>query len=83
MLGLFARLLLPDDVMYDVIQTVPAWLAPGRRRRAGSGSRARNSLHPWLNFYVQDGHPYVAEPGGVVQPLAESAPPFTLRQTTD
>ncbi|GAA1405596.1 hypothetical protein [Catellatospora coxensis] len=46
-------------------------------------AREELSLHPWLNFYVQDGHPYVAEPGGVVQPLAESAPPFTLRQTTD
>jgi hypothetical protein len=41
------------------------------------------SLHPWLNFYVQDGRAYAAEPGGGVEPLDESGPPFTLSRTSD
>jgi hypothetical protein len=41
------------------------------------------SLHPWLNFYVQDGHAYAAEPAGDINALDQSAPPFTLNYTSD
>jgi len=38
-----------------------------------------------LRFHleVQDGHAYIAEPGGSVAPLDDGAPPFTLSHTSD
>ncbi|MEU8006286.1 hypothetical protein AB0B66_34450 [Catellatospora sp. NPDC049111] len=83
-LGLFVRLMVRDDELYDVIQTVPAWLAPRSATQGWIGfAREEQSLHPWLNLYVQDGHAYAAHPGGIAHPLAESAPPFRLSETTD
>lgn len=83
-LGLFVRTFVLDDIMYELVQVVPAWLAPWSLTQGWIGqARDELSLHPWLNFYVQDGHAYAAEPGGNVETLDESTPPFTLSQTSD
>ena len=83
-LGLFVRTLVLDDAMYELISVVPAWLARWSLTQGWIGqAREELSLHPWLNFYAQDGHAYAAEPGGSVEPLDETAPPFTLHQTTE
>jgi hypothetical protein len=72
-----------DDVMYELMQVVPAWLARCSLTQGWIGqAREELALHPWLNFYVQDGHAYVAEPGGSVEPVDGSAPAFTLSQTS-
>ncbi|WP_433043122.1 hypothetical protein [Dactylosporangium sp. CS-033363] len=83
-LGLFVRTLVLDDVMYELISVVPAWLARRSLTQGWIGqAREELSLHPWLNFYVQDGRAYAAEPGGSIEPLDDTAPPFTLTQTSD
>lgn len=83
-LGLFVRTFVLDDIMYSLVLTVPPWLARWSATQGWIGqAREELSLHPWLNFYVQDGHAYVAEPGGSMQPLNETSPPFTLTQTSD
>ncbi|MDP9792886.1 hypothetical protein J2S43_001398 [Catenuloplanes nepalensis] len=81
--GLFVRAFVVDDAMYELISVVPAWLARWSLTQGWIGqAREELSLHPWLNLYVQNGHAYAAEPGGSVEPLDETAPPFTLRQTS-
>jgi hypothetical protein len=83
-LSLFVRTFVLDDAMYELTQAVPAWLAKGSLTQGWIGYvREELALHPWLNFYVQDGHAYAAEPGSSVKPLDESAPPFTPTQTSD
>jgi hypothetical protein len=83
-LGLYARTFVLDDAMYHLMSVVPAWLARWSLTQGWIGqAREELSLHPWLNFYVQDGHAYAAEPGGSVEPLDDDAPPFTLSQTSD
>jgi hypothetical protein len=82
--GLFVRTFVLDDGMYELMQTVPSWLAPWSMTQGWIGfAREEFSLEPWLNFYVQDGFAYAAEPGGVVKSLDDNAPEFTLQQTTD
>ena len=46
-------------------------------------AREELSLHPWLNFYVQDGHACVAGPGEESQPISGGTPPFTLARTAE
>jgi hypothetical protein len=84
-LGLFVRTFVLDDAMYELMQTVPAWLAPWSLTQGWIGhAREELSLHPWLNFYVQNGYAYIAEPGETtIKSLQDGAPSFTLRQTTD
>ncbi|WP_436533434.1 hypothetical protein [Actinoplanes sp. HUAS TT8] len=83
-LGLFLRTMILDDAMYELITVVPNWLARWSLTQGWIGqAREELSLHPWLTFYVQGGHAYAAEPGGDVEPLSDSAPPFSLRQTSD
>ena len=83
-LGLYVRTFLLDDGLYELIQTVPAWLAPWSLTQGWIGhAREEFDLYPWLYFYVQDGHAYAAEPGRSPKPLQGNAPPFTLTQTTD
>jgi hypothetical protein len=83
-LGLFVRTFVLDDGMYELMQTVPTWLAPWSLTQGWIGdAREKLGLHPWLYFYVQNGHAYAAEPGKTIEPLSDGAPPFTLRQTTD
>ncbi|GID92113.1 hypothetical protein ACFQFC_03755 [Amorphoplanes digitatis] len=82
--GLFVRTFVLDDAMYELILAVPAWLARWSLTQGWIGqAREELSLHPWLNFYVQDGHAYAAGPGDGVEPLNGSAPPFTLNYTSD
>ncbi len=82
--GLHVRTYVLDDVMYDLIQTVPPWLARHSLTQGWIGfAREELALHPRLHFYAQDGHAYVAEPGGPVNPFDATAPPFTLTQTSD
>ena len=82
--GLFVRTFVLDDAMYELIQVVPSWLARWSLTQGWIGhAREELSLHPWLNFFVQDGHAYAAEPGGGVEALNQPAPPFTLNQTSD
>ena len=82
--GLYWRVMVLDDVMYELIQTEPPRLARWSATQGWIGfAREEMSLHPWLNFYVQDRHAYAAEPGEEPHPLSESAPPFILTQTTD
>jgi hypothetical protein len=83
-LGLFVRTFILDDGMYELIQVVPAWLARWSLTQGWIGhAREELDLHTWLNFYVQNGHAYAAEPGKAITPLNGSAPAFTLKQTTD
>ncbi|WP_157411613.1 hypothetical protein [Actinoplanes rectilineatus] len=82
--GLFVRTFVLDDAMYELMSVVPPWLARWSLTQGWIGqAREGLALHPWLNFYVQDGHAYAAEPGGSVEPMDDTAPPFTLRQTLD
>ncbi|WP_327001954.1 hypothetical protein OHA72_43560 [Dactylosporangium sp. NBC_01737] len=82
--GLYVRLYMLDDAMYDLVQIVPRWLARWSLTQGWIGvAREELALNPWLNFYVQDGHAYAAEPGGTPKPFDDTAPPFTLSQTTD
>ena len=65
-----------------LVDTVPIWLAPHSQTQGWIGSaREELDLDPALHFYTQDGHAYAAAPGEAIQPLAESAPPYTLTQT--
>lgn len=83
-LGLFVRTFLLDDGMYEVVQTVPGWLAPWSLTQGWIGhAREELDLHPWLHFYIQNGYAYAAEPGKPVKPLNDGAPAFTLQRTTD
>jgi hypothetical protein len=83
-LGLYVRTFVLDDGMYELMQCVPAWLAPWSLTQGWIGhAREEFDLHPWLYFYVQGGHAYAAEPGKKIKPLGDGAPPFTLVQTTD
>jgi hypothetical protein len=82
--GLFVRTLVLDDAMYELMSVVPVWLARWSLTQGWIGqAREELSLRPWLNFYVQDGHAYAAEPGGGIESLDDTAPPFTLLQTSD
>ena len=82
--GLFVRTFVLDDAMYELIQVVPAWLARWSLTQGWIGhAREEMSLHPWLNFYAQEGHAYAAEPAGDIEALDQSAPPFTLNHTSD
>lgn len=82
--GLFVRMSVLDDAMYELVQVVPSWLARWSLTQGWVGqAREELSLHPWLNFFVQDGHAYAAEPGGGVEALSPPAPPFTLNRTSD
>ena len=62
--GLYVRLKMLDDAMYDLVQIVPRWLARWSLTQGWIGVARRLALNPWLNFYVQDGRAYAAEPGG-------------------
>ena len=82
--GVFLRTCLLDDGFYGLVDTVPIWLAPQSQTQGWIGwAREELDLHPALHFFTQDGHAYAAGPGEAIQPLAESAPPFTLTQTFD
>ncbi len=82
--GLFVRILVLDDEMYELIQTVPPRLARWSETQGWIGfAREEMSLGVWLNFYVQDGHAYLASPGEQPHPYSDDAAPFTLRHTID
>jgi len=82
--GLYVRTLVLDEAMYELMLTVPPRLARWSATQGWAGfAREELSLHPWLSFYVQDGHAYVAGPGEEPRPISGSAPPFTLTQTTE
>lgn len=54
---------LPEERELELV--APAWLARWSLTQGWIGqAREELSLHPWLNFYVQDGHGYSAKPGG-------------------
>jgi hypothetical protein len=83
-LGLFIRLFVLDDAMYELIQVVPPWLATWSCTQGWIGvAREEMALEPWLLFYVQDGHAYVGKPGGTPTPLLDGSPPFYLESTAD
>ncbi|MFK3980651.1 hypothetical protein ACI2K4_09790 [Micromonospora sp. NPDC050397] len=83
-LGLLVRTLVLDDAMYELMQSVPAWLAPWSLTQGWIGdAREEFDLHTWLCFYVQSGHAYAAQPGKTIKPLSDGAPAFVLRETTD
>jgi hypothetical protein len=68
--------------MYEVMQTVPPWLARWSATQGWIGfAREELSLDPWLNFYASGGHAYAASPGESPQPLDDKAPPFIARHT--
>ena len=82
--GVFARILVLDDAMYDLVQVVPPWLAKWSLTAGWIGfAREEMGLNPWLTFYAVGGHAYAASPGEEPQPLADGAPPFRLTQTTE
>lgn len=82
-LGLFVRIIVLDDEMYELIQTVPPWLAQLSATQGWVGlAREEMALEPWLNFYVQGSHAYAGGPGESPQGLSATAPPFTLTRTS-
>jgi hypothetical protein len=84
MTGLFIRAFITDDTMYDLIQTVPPWLARWSATQGWIGfAREGLELDPWLHFYVQDGYAYLAAPGQTPAPVSADAPQFSLTQTTE
>ena len=77
--ALYVRVYLVDDAMYDLMRTVPRWLAPWSLTQGWIGIAYEHpSEEPWLDFYVQDGHAYIGEPGGAIGAFDNTAPPFTL-----
>ncbi|MGH3297131.1 MAG: hypothetical protein ACRDP7_35585 [Trebonia sp.] len=82
--GLLARVVLPDDEMFEVMQVVPPWLAPWSLTDGWIGfAREELDLDVWLNFFAAHGHAYIAPPGETPIPPLRDAPPFTLTQTTE
>ena len=82
--GVFARAFVLDDVMWELVQVVPSWLAGWSLTEGWIGfAREELGLAPWLDFFASQGHAYAAPPGGAPSPLGEQAPPFTLTQTTE
>jgi hypothetical protein len=82
--GVFARTFILDDVMYELMQIVPPWLASWSLTEGWIGfAREELSLNPWLNFFASQGHAYVGQPGEAPSPLGEQAPLFALTQTTE
>ena len=83
-LGLFVRLLVLDDVMYDLAQLVPPWLARWSMTQGWIGfAREEMSLVPWMVFYAQDGYAYAGQAGSTPEPLHQGGPRFRLKQTSD
>jgi hypothetical protein len=82
--GVFARTFVLDDAIYDLVQTVPQWLAGWSLTEGWIGfAREELGLNPWLNFYAMQGHAYAAPPDRAPEPLKQDAPPFTATQTTE
>jgi hypothetical protein len=82
--GFFARTLVLDDVMWELLQVVPPWLAGWSLTEGWIGfAREELGLAPWMNFFASQGHAYVATPGEAPSPLGEQVPPFALTQTTE
>jgi hypothetical protein len=81
-LGLYVRTFALDDDMYDLMLTVPPWLARWAATEGWIGfAREELALDPWLNFYAANGYAYVAAPGDRPNPAQDGAPPFTATQT--
>jgi hypothetical protein len=81
--SMFARILVVDDAMYELVQVVPQWLAGWSLTQGWVGmAREELDLNPWLHFYTAGGHAYASAPGEEPQPLDADAPPFELTQTT-
>ena len=82
--GVFARTFVLDDVMWELVQVVPSWLASWSLTEGWIGfAREEMGLAPWLDLFASQGHAYVAPPGEGPSPLGEQAPPFALTQTTE
>jgi hypothetical protein len=82
--GMFARVFVRADAMYELMQTVPPWLAVWSLTEGWIGfAREELDLDPWLNFYAMQGHAYAAAPGAAPQPLGQGAPSFTPTETTE
>jgi hypothetical protein len=82
--GVYVRVFVLDDAMYELIQDVPSWLARWSLTEGWIGfAREELNLNPWLNFYASQGHAYAAGPGEQPQPLVAETPPFTPIQTTE
>jgi hypothetical protein len=80
--GLFVRVLLLDDDMYELIRVVPSWLARWSLTEGWIGfAREEASLIPWVNLYAAHGQAYLASPGEQPFAVSKDAPPFTLNQT--
>lgn len=81
---MFARVFVLDDVMYELVQLVPPWLARWSLAEGWIGfAREELSLNVWLSFYAVQGYAYVTAPGEEPQPLSAGTPAFTARQTTE
>ena len=82
--GLFVRTFVLDDGMYELMSTVPQWLARWSLTEGWIGLvREELDLQPWLYFYAQDGRAYAGEPGKPITAINGEGAPFTLGQTTD
>jgi hypothetical protein len=82
--GVFARVFVVDDAMYELVQIVPPWLAGWSLTEGWIGfAREELSLNPWQNFFAAQGHAYAASPGETPEPLTDGAPPFTPTQTIE
>jgi hypothetical protein len=82
--GVFARVFVLDDAMYELVQIVPPWLARWSLTEGWIGfAREELNLNFWLSFYAAGGHAYAAAPGEGPQALSADAPPFTAGQATE
>ncbi|GAA3220695.1 hypothetical protein ACFO1B_17140 [Dactylosporangium siamense] len=79
---LYVRMYLVDDAMYDLMRSVPSWMAPWSLTQGWIGvADVHPSGEPWMHFYVQDGYAYIGEPDGELGAFDRTAPPFTLPRT--
>lgn len=82
--GVFVRLLVLDDAMYELVQVVPQWLAQWSLTQGWVGmAREELDLNLWLNFYTADGYAYASSLDERPEPLVGQAPSFALTQTTE
>lgn len=72
--GVFARIFVLDDAMYELAQLVLPWLARWSLAQGWIGfAREELDPNPWLHFYAARGHAYASAPGKPPEPLCAGA----------
>ena len=72
---MYARTLVVDGAMYELMQLLPPWLARWSLTDGWIGfAREELDLDVWLHFFAAHGHAYVASPGGTPVPCPRTLP---------